>query len=264
MSLEEHEFTKMRLQLRYDGTDFEGWQRQLPGKRTVQAELEIALSRIFNSRITVIGSGRTDSGVHAEAQVAHFILPKPPKLETFIKSVNSVLPKEIAIERAWLAPEEFHAQRSCLQKTYRYLIHNGPTPDPLRSRYTTWYNKELSLQNLNEMAKLIIGEHDFKSFQSAGTKLRTSNRYISEAKWQELAPKLIEFRVTGTGFLKQMVRNLVGTMLYLDRQNQGPEEFLRIIEAKARTAAKTTAPPEGLHLHAVQYPSDLDNKCREI
>lgn len=255
---------KVRLQIRYDGTDFEGWQRQKEGQKTIQSELEIALARLFNTRINLVGSGRTDSGVHAEGQVAHFIAPKEIPSANFIRGLNSLLPKAIAIEKAWIAPQHFHAQRSCLRKTYRYLIHTGQTPDPLRSRYSTWIRKSLDLEQLNKMAELLLGEKDFKSFQTSGTALKTTVRRIDAAKWSEIAPNLIEFRVTGSGFLKQMVRNIVGTMLYLERNGRNPEDIIQIIAAKTRCAAKTTAPSEGLHLHHVEYPAELDNECREI
>jgi tRNA pseudouridine38-40 synthase len=255
---------KVKLQIRYDGTGFEGWQRQAAGKRTVQEELEKALSRIFNNQVNVIGSGRTDSGVHAEAQIAHFLAPKDPSDLNLIHGINSLLPGEIAVEKAWLAPEDFHAQRSCLKKTYRYLIYNSPTPDPLKARYTTWYKRPINLETLNQMAAHFVGKKDFKSFQTSGTPLPSTEREILAAQWLQLEPRRIEFKITGTGFLKQMVRNIVGTMIYLEAKGEPPEEILRILEAKDRTAAKTTAPPEGLHLHHVEYPAELDNGCREI
>lgn len=255
---------KVKLLISYDGTDYEGWQRQADGKPTIQEALETALSRLFNQRITVTASGRTDAGVHAEAQVIHFTAPKDPTSMKLVRALNSLLPESIAVKKAWLAPEEFHAQRSAVQKTYRYLIHNSPIPDPLRRRFTTWLKKPLNVEKLNEITKPLLGEHDFKSFQTSGTVLKTTVRTILKAQWAVVDENLIEFRITGTGFLKQMVRNIVGTALYLNQNDLGPDEMQRILEAKDRQFAKNTAPAQGLRLESVEYPPDLDNKCREI
>jgi tRNA pseudouridine38-40 synthase len=255
---------KVKLLISYDGTDYEGWQRQADGKATVQEALEIGLSRIFNQRITVTASGRTDGGVHAEAQVVHFKAPKDPTQMKLVRALNSVLPEAIAVKKAWLAPEEFHAQKSAVRKTYRYLIHNSPIPDPLRRRYTAWLKKPLNIEKLNEITKPLLGEHDFKSFQTSGTVLKTTVRTIEAAHWRVAGENLVEFRITGTGFLKQMVRNIVGTAIYLEQNDQPPAEMARILAAKDRQIAKNTARPEGLRLESVEYPADLDNKCREI
>lgn len=255
---------KVKLLISYDGTDFEGWQRQTNGQITVQETLEIAVSRIFNERITVTASGRTDAGVHAESQVVHFVAPKDPTKMQLVRALNSLLPATVGVKKAWLAPDEFHAQRSAIGKTYIYTIHNSPTPDPLRARYTTWFKKPLNIEKLNEITKPLIGEHDFKSFQTSGTVLKTTVRTIVHAKWALVGENLVEFRITGTGFLKQMVRNIVGTCIYLLQNDLPPEEMIRILASRNRQIAKTTARPEGLRLHSVEYPTDLDNGCREI
>jgi tRNA pseudouridine38-40 synthase len=255
---------KVKLLISYDGTDYEGWQRQADGKVTVQETLEVALSRIFNTRMTVTASGRTDGGVHAEAQVVHFKAPKDPTKMKLVRALNSVLPDSVSVKKAWLAPEDFHAQKSAVQKTYRYLIHNSPIPDPLRRRYTAWIKKPLNIDKLNEITEPLLGEHDFKSFQTSGTVLKTTVRTIKAAKWAVAGENLVEFRITGTGFLKQMVRNIVGTAIYLYQNDLDALEMTRILAAKDRQIAKNTARPEGLRLESVEYPADLDNKCSEI
>jgi tRNA pseudouridine38-40 synthase len=255
---------KVKLMISYDGTDYEGWQRQAEGKRTIQETLETAISRIFNTRITVLASGRTDTGVHAEAQIVHFKAPKDPTNMKLVRALNSILPESIAVKKAWIVPEEFHAQKSATKKTYRYLIHNSPIPDPLRRRYTAWIKKPLNIEKLNEITKPLIGEHDFKSFQTSGTILKTTVRTILAAKWSIVDENLVEFRISGTGFLKQMVRNIVGTAIYLYQNDFPPEEMGRILAARDRQIAKNTARPEGLRLVSVEYPRDLDNGCREI
>jgi tRNA pseudouridine38-40 synthase len=256
--------TKVKLLISYDGTEYEGWQRQAEGKITVQETLEVGLSRIFNTRITVTASGRTDGGVHAEAQVVHFKAPKDPTHMKLVRALNSVLPESIAVKKAWIVPDEFHAQKSATKKTYRYLIHNSPIPDPLRRRFTAWIKKPLNIEKLNEITKPLLGEHDFKSFQTSGTVLKTTVRSILHAEWAITGENLVEFRITGTGFLKQMVRNIVGTAIYLYQNDFPPEEMALILAAKDRQIAKNTARPEGLRLESVEYPADLDNRCREI
>lgn len=254
---------KYKFLISYDGTDFEGWQRQLEGKPTVQGAIERAIAQICSEPIKVIGSGRTDSGVHAEGQVFHFKTDKELN-RNFIKSMNSILPHSISVLNGWEAPDEFHAQISAISKTYRYLIHNSQVPNALRRRYTTWQRRELNIDNLNAICEPLIGTHDFKSFQTAGTGVKTSIRTITEAHWKLIGPELIEFRVTGTGFLKQMIRNIVGTAIHLHQIGHGPKEMSAILNELDRQAAKATAPPTGLYLHRVEYPSDLDNKCREL
>lgn len=256
--------TKVKLLITYDGTEYEGWQRQASGRPTLQETLEIALSRLFNTRITVIASGRTDAGVHAENQVVHFKAPKDPAAMNLVRALNSLLPESMAVKKAWIAPEEFHAQKSAIGKTYIYSIHNSPIPDPLRARYTTWFKKPLNVEKLNEITKPLIGEHDFKSFQTSGTVLKTTVRTVTHAEWRVVGENLIEFRIRGTGFLKQMVRNIVGTAIYLHQNDLPPDEMRRILASRDRQVAKTTAAPRGLRLHSVEYPADLDNRCREI
>lgn len=255
---------RVRLLIKYDGTDFEGWQRQPEGKATIQAELEKALSFVMNEKITVIGSGRTDAGVHAEAQNAHFKCTNNPEDRNLAMAVNSRLPDSIAIQKAWIAPDDFHAQMSATSKTYLYRIYNSPIRDPLTYRYHTWFKKPLDLQKLNAYSEILIGEKDFKSFQSSGTEVRTTVREITEARWTQISEKELEFRISGTGFLKQMVRNIVGTLIHLENKGQSPEELESILQAKDRQKAWGTAPAQGLILHEVCYPSDLDNRCREI
>ena len=254
---------KYKLLISYDGTDFEGWQRQAQGQKTIQSELETAISQICNERVSLIGSGRTDSGVHAFGQVAHFSTEKA-LTGSFLRSVNSLLPDAISVLKAFEAPEEFHAQKSALSKTYLYKIYNSETPDPLQRRYTTWMKKPISAEKLNEICKPLLGEHDFKSFQTTGTELKTTVRTLIEAQWTFESPKQLVFKITGTGFLKQMVRNIVGTAIYLEQNGLGPQEIIDILGQLDRQAAKMTAPATGLFLYEVHYPLELDNKCREL
>jgi tRNA pseudouridine38-40 synthase len=255
---------KVRLLIKYDGTDFEGWQRQAGEKPTIQAALESAASRLLQEPIVVVGSGRTDSGVHALGQVAHFITTKDPSRFHVAKGLNSMLPASVSVQKAWIAPWDFHAQRSAAHKTYKYRVQNTPWPDPLQRRYSTWLRRPIDLGPLNEMAALIKGTHDFRSFQTGGSEVRSTERTIFEAFWTRSPSDLLEFTVSGSGFLKQMVRNLVGTMLYLEQFKHPPTEILSILEARDRTRAKGTAPAEGLFLESVHYPPILDKQCLDL
>lgn len=260
--------TKIRFIVSYDGTDFCGWQRQKHGPiKSVAHTIEEALEHVFREKITLFASGRTDAGVHALAQVCHFETQAPP--ERFQKwdlvwALNSHLPKTIRLKQAWIAPSEFHATISATHKTYKYYIFNSHRPSPFMARYADWIRSPIDINHLNESAKLILGHHDFASFQSVGTPVSTTDRTIFKAHWSYRRPHLLEFSVTGSGFLKQMVRNLVGTMVMLEKKGFSPSKMLEIIDAKARNQAGPPAPPEGLFLFKVYYPQELDNKCRKI
>ena len=255
---------KIRIDISYDGTDFFGWQRQNQGQATVQEELEKALRRLFEEDITVVGSGRTDARVHAIRQTAHFSTKRDPAKYNVVRALNSMLPTSIVIREAWLVPGDFHALFSAEQKTYKYLIHNFPQATALRRNFVYWVQKPLNLSVLNSFCPIIEKKQDFKSFQTSGTEVETTVRTVFKAHWRQIEPHLLEFRITGDGFLKQMVRNIVGTMLYLERNGGSPQDLAEILRAEDRQSAKDTAPAQGLYLCGVKYPRDLDNKCRKI
>jgi len=255
---------KTKLLLSYDGSDFAGWQRQKDGSVTIQETIENVLSRLFDDKITITGSGRTDAGVHALGQVAHFLAPKDPSNFKFQRGLNALLPKTIVARAAWLAPEEFHARMSAERKTYKYLIYNHPIRSPFRRFYSTWIDRPLDLEHLNQSSRQILGEHDFKSFQTAGTELKSTIRTVFSAEWKPVGKSMLEFQITGSGFLKQMVRNIVGTSLDLNFQRRDPEEMRQILLAQDRRKALGTAAPEGLYLVKIVYPDTLDKRCRKL
>lgn len=252
----------------YDGTDFCGWQKQNHGPlKSVAHTIEDALVHIFKEPIKLFGSGRTDAGVHATGQVTHFETSRPEK--AFEKwdlawALKPHLPKSICIKQVFLAPPEFHATISATHKTYQYYVYNHQRRPAFLSRYTGWVRKPLRLDHLNASTGYIIGKHDFKSFQSVGTPVPHTVREIYKAEWTQLKPHLFRFTITGSGFLKQMVRNIVGTSLLLDRKDLPPEEMLKILKALDRTQAGAPAEPEGLFLRKVYYPQTLDKQCREL
>lgn len=260
--------SKIRLLVSYDGTDFCGWQKQKdhangPELPSIQETMENALAQIFQHPVDLNASGRTDAGVHALGQVCDFVTDRPlPK--DLAWAMRSKLPPSIAVKAAWLAPREFHSTLSAENKTYRYWILNQQRPSALLHRYTWWMRTPLDPVKLNQMAEMILGEHDFASFRTMGTPVKHTRRVIYGARWHWRKPGLLEFEVTGNGFMKQMVRNLVGTQVDLLWKGQPLEKMREILEAQDRQKAGTTAPAQGLYLYKVRYPKSLDSECRRL
>ncbi|UOE99967.1 tRNA pseudouridine(38-40) synthase TruA [Bdellovibrio reynosensis] len=260
--------TKVRFTVAYDGTGFCGWQKQKPEDQISVAQvIEEALQKVFAEKIVLFASGRTDAGVHALNQVCHFTTSRkldPAKKWDFAWALNSQLPASIVVKKAWIAPEEFHATLSATHKTYRYLLINQPRPSAHMNRYAAWERKPIELSHLQESSKFLIGEHDFKSFQSVGTPVKDTIREIYQAEWALRKPGVFQFTVTGSGFLKQMVRNIVGTALMIEKKGHSPEEMAKIIAAQDRKKAGPPAPAQGLYLMKVYYPEELNNQCVEL
>jgi tRNA pseudouridine38-40 synthase len=213
----------------------------------------------------VIGSGRTDAGTHAVGQVAHFEAPKELKSEDkLLRGLNALLPATIVCKGAWRAPDDFHALASARRKTYVYRLWNHPIRSALWHQRALWVPRPLDLNGLNELAQAVQGEHDFKSFQTHGTPVKSTVRRVDLCRFTAVTPHLIELHVRGNGFLKQMVRNLVGTLLYLERNGGGRADLEAIFAAQDRQAAKATAAAHGLYLYRVEYPPALDKKCRKL
>lgn len=257
--------TRIRFHVAYEGSQFCGWQRQSQqGQKSVGHVIQEALEKLFQEPIRLSASGRTDAGVHALNQVCHFDTSKTPdhfRKWDFCWAANALLPPTIVVKRAWIAPNDFHSTLSATHKTYRYWILNRPRPSPFLGRYALWMRKPLRWEHLQESSKYLLGTHDFKSFQSVGTPVLTTQREIMEATWRLKKPGLYEFQITGSGFLKQMVRNIVGTSLELEKFDRSPSEMKKIMEALDRKAAGPAARPEGLHLYRVYYPRELDKRC---
>lgn len=260
--------TKVRLTVAYDGTGFCGWQKQKQEDQiSVAHVIEKALQKVFNEKITLFASGRTDAGVHALNQVCHFSTHRkidPAKKWDICWALNSHLPPSVVVKKAWIAPEEFHATLSATHKTYRYLILNRPRPSAHMNRYADWVRKDLSIEHLRASSKFLLGNQDFKSFQSVGTPITDTVREIYRADWKWRKPDVLQFDITGDGFLKQMVRNIVGTSLMLERKGENPNKMAEIIAAMDRRQAGPPAPAQGLYLMRVYYPQDLDNGCIEL
>ena len=254
---------RVRLLVSYDGTEFAGWQRQT-NATSVQAVLEQALSKIAGEEILIQGAGRTDSGVHAVGQVAHFDMDRHPDTVNFTYGLRGFLPPSIVVKEAFHAPNDFHAMSSSIKKTYTYVVLNRQAPSALRFRYTYHRRNLIDLDYMNEATQFLLGKQDFKSFQSAGTKVNSTIREILAAEWRRQSDDTVEFVITGNGFLKQMVRNIVGTLIELHQEKESPKRIKEILGTLDRRKAGPTAPPQGLYLTRVYYPPDLDNQCRKL
>ncbi len=271
----------LKLILSYDGAEFAGWQVQ-PGRTTVQGTLASAIGRLSGEKVLPQGSGRTDAGVHALAQVASFATASAIPVENWLRALNDILPASIRVLEVAEAGPEFHARKSARAKTYRYRILRCAICPPFLARYVWHYPYPLEEAEMIAAAGLIVGEHDFTSFAAVdpervermaasedvgasnagtndigtndiGTNQGTTNvRMIFSSSWTRESDELI-YTVRGSGFLHHMVRNLVGTFLLMGKGTVSRGDLQRILDARERSAAGPTAPASGLYLVAVEY-----------
>jgi tRNA pseudouridine38-40 synthase len=246
-----------RLTLQYDGTDFHGWQVQA-NQRTVQGELERVLSMLEGAEVHVSGSGRTDAGVHAEAQVANVKLSKNFTSEKLRAALNGNLWRDLRVLQVEQVPEDFHARFSAKGKTYLYRVLNAPVLSPFWARYAYHEGRPLDVARMNDTTRLFLGEHDWTAFSSAQAdtehKVRTITEFTVESRWDARAvASIIEFRITGDGFLRYMVRSIVGTLLEVGRGEKDSDTILTAIVSGNRNLAGATAPAHGLTLLKVYY-----------
>lgn len=248
----------IKLTISYDGTEYCGWQKQKNGK-TIQGEIEQCLSTMTTEQISLHGAGRTDAGVHAHAMVAHFNCRSSISCKALQSGANSMLPGAIRILETAEVDQHFHARFSAISKTYQYSIFTGTIQPPF-TRFTTLHvTAPLNLNQMQDCLDTIIGTHDFSSFENSGsrdksiTSGRGAVRTIHRAVLIQQDKDLLILEFTGDGFLKNMVRNLVGTLLDAGKGKLSPLAFKEILEAKDRTKAMATAPAHGLSLVEVYY-----------
>ncbi|OQP04829.1 tRNA pseudouridine(38-40) synthase TruA [Geobacillus sp. 46C-IIa] len=243
---------RMKCVIAYDGTDFSGYQVQ-PGKRTVQGELEGVLKRMHKGDdVRAAASGRTDAGVHAYGQVIHFDTPLALSPEQWKKALNAQLPDDIAVRSVDEADRTFHARFSAKAKEYRYNVWTAAERDVFRRYYCAWHPYPLHIDAMNEALGLLKGTHDFTSFCSAKTAIEDRVRTIYQAEIEADGP-MLQFRFIGTGFLYNMVRIIVGTVLEVGQGKRPPADIKSLLAAKDRRLAGPTAPAEGLYLWHVYY-----------
>lgn len=247
------------LLIAYDGTDYGGWQIQ-KNAVTVQEKLTKALSETLGFNVTVTASGRTDSGVHAAAQVCHFDAETSIPAERMADAVNFRLPEDISVLKSVVAPDGFDATASAKRKTYCYRVYLSPRRSPLKDRYSVQIKYPIDLEKLKKAGRFFEGEHDFKAYCAAGSQVKTTVRriYSVEVKTAETrGSRDVEIYVTGNGFLYNMVRTLAGTMLYYAAGRIGEDDIARSLAGCDRNSVGKTMPANGLTLENVDYGKDL-------
>jgi tRNA pseudouridine38-40 synthase len=247
----------LKLTLSYDGSDFAGWQVQ-PDALTVQGTLASAIGRVTGEKVLPQGSGRTDAGVHALAQVATFVTESSVPTANFVKALNDLLPPTVRVMEAEEIATDFHARKSARGKTYRYRIYRGAICPPFLSRFVWHYPYPLDEPAMEGAAALVEGEHDFTSFAAVDPERgregdTVSNlRRVFSSSWERQADEFV-YTVKGSGFLHHMVRNLVGTFILVGKGTLAVEDITRILASRNRSAAGATAPASGLYLVGVEY-----------
>lgn len=251
------------LTISYDGTSFCGWQRQDKADkgapvRTVQGELEKSIEKLHGTHVTLYGSGRTDSGVHACAQAANFFSPIDSiPIERYPAALNSFLPPDVRIMKADVVPENFNSRFDATSRVYRYFMFTGGVPYAAQTRYVWPLNRMPDIDKLNTMASCLKGELDCASFAAAGDKSLSTCRYLECARFftQDAFPygTLAVFEIEANAFLWKMVRSITGTLLQLEKAGADEDSFKNILDARDRKRAGVTAPPQGLFLWQVKY-----------
>ncbi len=243
---------KVKITVSYDGADFCGWQVQ-PNGRSVQAVLQDSIKSLTGEKVTVTGSGRTDAGVHAEGQVAHFDVKNTAiPAEKYFLALNAVLPCDVKVLSSERAVEDFNARKSAKRKTYRYTFYKSGVELPLKERYAVRLEKPVDVEKMREGASVFIGEHDFKCFNASGGGAKTTVRTIYSIDITDGESELA-VSVTGNGFLYKMVRTLVGALLLVGEGRATIDECRQMLESGARLKNAKTLPPQGLCLVGVKY-----------
>jgi tRNA pseudouridine38-40 synthase len=257
---------RIALGIEYDGSRFLGWQTQ-PGGGTVQDALEPALAGIAGAPVALTCAGRTDRGVHARGQVAHFDAEADRPDSAWVRGVNAMLPESIAVLWAKRVPAEFHARYSARSRTYRYLLLNRAVRPALAARHAGWFHAPLDLPAMRAAAASLVGEHDFSAFRSSECQAKSPVRTLHEIRI-EADGERVDFVVRANAFLHHMVRNLVGTLLYVGKGKHPPAWAEQVLASRDRTRAAPTFAAEGLYLEHVEYEAHwglpLENQNQDL
>lgn len=242
-----------KMTIAYDGSKYNGFQRQSKHpEKTIQGKIEAVLSKLFNTPINIIGSGRTDAGVHAKAQVCNFHVENPLPTEQIHQYLITYLPKDIAVLKVSLCSERFHARYNVVAKRYSYTIDNGLVADPFSLKFAYHVPNTLNLEAMQKASAYLLGTHDFKAFTSLKSKTKSTVRTIHAIDFNLSNNKLI-ITYDGNGFLQHMVRIITGTLIEVGLGEKAPEEVAAILESQMRSAAGSTAPSHGLCMEGVFY-----------
>ena len=247
----------LRMVLHYRGTRYSGWQRQ-PDQLTIQGSLEQAFEKILGSTVNVISAGRTDAGVHARGQVAHCQVSSSIETKKIRRSLNAVLPPDIRVFHLRKAPSGFHARKHALRKRYEYRIYNGPVISPFLNDYVLHVPSKLDFKKMYQASLLLEGLYDFSSFAASSCSTVNKIRRISSSIMLRRG-LMITYRVEGDGFLHHMVRNIVGTLMQVGFGKINVDDISVLLAARDRSKAGPTAPPQGLCLVRVFYPSNANH-----
>lgn len=242
----------IKLELEYDGARYCGWQRQLNGT-SIQQVLEEKIQVMIGGKVKLIGSGRTDAGAHALKQVANFSTDSRIPPEGFLLGLNSLLPEHIAVKSVAEVRLDFHSRYSALRKTYLYRILNAPSRQPLERLYAWHIKPALDVSAIKECLPHFHGRHDFAAFMAAGSSVKTTEREITNI-FLDVGHKTIELEISADGFLRHMVRNIVGTLVEAGLGKRRPDSIYNLLEKGQRSQAGPTAPAHGLFLKDVLYP----------
>ena len=243
---------KIALGVEYLGTDFHGWQIQKSGLRTVQGVVEPALSKIANHPVRVFCSGRTDAGVHAQEQVIHFETQTTRTEGAWLFGGNANLPNDVNFKWAKEVNDDFHARFNAHARSYEYKIHHHPVRSSLKTGYYLWEPRSLSIDDMRKAAAFLLGEHDFSCFRGSMCQAKSPIKTIEYLQIDEIGDDLI-IKVKANAFLHHMVRNLVGTLLKIGREEESPKWMLSVLNSKDRKQAGPTAEPQGLYFIKAYY-----------
>lgn len=242
---------RIALGIEYDGSRFLGWQTQ-PGGGTVQDALEAGLSAIAGIPVSTTAAGRTDRGVHARLQVAHFDTDAKRPGSAWVRGVNALLPDAMAVLWSHEVADDFHARYSALSRTYRYELLNRPVRAALSAHYAGWFHLPLEVEKMRAAAALLVGEHDFSAFRSSECQAKSPVRTIQAFQIEHKNGK-IEFVVRANAFLHHMMRNLVGSLIYVGKGKHPPQWVAEVLRSRERARAAPTFGPEGLYLETIEY-----------
>lgn len=253
---------RVALAFEYDGRHFHGWQFQKSGVRTVEAELTKAVARVADHQVDLVCAGRTDAGVHASYQVAHFETPSVRTLRSWVMGINTALPSDIAVHWAGAGVADFHARFSAVYRRYRYIICNTAVRPGIQQGQVSWVYRPLDDNRMHEAAQYLVGEHDFSAFRAAGCQSRSPVRFL-EAISVTRKGQFVILDVQANAFLHHMVRNIAGALIAVGTEQKRGHWIREILETGDRRLAGVTAPPHGLYLVDVGYPGEFGMPAAE-